>query len=40
MKGTITTNSCDWKIPYKEGKSVIKSVITDQSGDVKNATRT
>ncbi len=40
MKGTITANSCDWKIPYKEGKSVIKSVITDQSGDVKNATLT
>ncbi len=40
MKGTITTNDCDWKVPYKEGKSVIKSIITDESGNIKNATLT
>src|SRR4051812_14761450 len=38
MKGTIRENSCKWTVPYKEGRSIIKSTITDQSGDVKNAT--
>ena len=38
MKGTIKENSCNWTVPYKEGKSIIKSAITDQSGDIKNAT--
>ncbi|MEP6584118.1 MAG: hypothetical protein ABJA90_07615 [Ginsengibacter sp.] len=40
MTGTITQNSCDWKSPYKEGKSVISATIKDESGDVKNATLT
>lgn len=40
MTGTIKEKNCNWKIPYKEGKSVIKSTITDESGDVKNATLT
>jgi hypothetical protein len=36
MDGTINSITCDWKTPYKEGKTVIKSTIAmgDQSMDV------
>ncbi|HMG83890.1 MAG TPA: hypothetical protein VK559_12690 [Ferruginibacter sp.] len=40
MNGTITQNICNWKVPYKEGKSIIKATLTDKSGDVKTATIT
>lgn len=38
MKGAIKENTCNWTVPYKEGRSVIKSAITDQGGDIRNAT--
>ena len=28
MVGKITSDSCDWKRPFKEGKSVIKAIFT------------
>ena len=40
MTGTISSNTCDWKIPFKEGKSVIKASLTDAGGDVKDVTIT
>ena len=40
MKGTITFDSCVWSIPYKKGKTIIKTKLTDESGDTKNATIT
>jgi hypothetical protein len=40
MKGAIKENTCNWAVPYKEGKSVVKTALTDESGDVKNATLT
>lgn len=40
MTGTIKSDSCHWKVPYKEGKTIIKALLTDKSGDAKNATVT
>lgn len=40
MTGTIQTDSCNWPVAYKEGKSVIKAIINDNSGDKKNVTIT
>src|SRR6188472_4478090 len=33
MKGVFISNACSWKIPYKEGKTVIKTVIADPGDD-------
>ncbi|MBL4674592.1 MAG: hypothetical protein JKY70_00030 [Mucilaginibacter sp.] len=39
MTGKITSKTCEWKVPYKEGKMVIKSTISGQ-GDEKHITVT
>jgi len=36
MKGTISSIECEWKVPYKEGKTIIKSLITDERGEARN----
>jgi len=38
--GTITSMTCDWKVPYKEGKTVMKADITDPQGQVHKVTLT
>ncbi len=40
MSGPIKSNDCNWTVPFKEGKSVIKTVITGDNGDAKNVTIT
>lgn len=40
MTGTIASTDCNWTTPYKEGKSVLKTAITDPGGDTKNVTIT
>ncbi|MBS1529419.1 MAG: hypothetical protein JSU01_03850 [Bacteroidetes bacterium] len=40
MSGTISSNTCDWKVPFKEGKTIINTRLEDQSGDVKEAVLT
>lgn len=40
MIGKIKEQQCDWKIPFKEGKTIIKTDLVDPSGDVKDATIT
>ncbi|HYJ62820.1 MAG TPA: hypothetical protein VEV62_03675 [Parafilimonas sp.] len=40
MKGTINELQCDWKEPFKTGKTVIKTDLVDPHGDVKNAVLT
>ena len=40
LAGLIKEITCDWKVPFKEGKMVIKSDLSDPSGDVKQATIT
>ena len=36
MKGTINAIDCEWKTPFKEGKTSIKSLITDERGEARN----
>ena len=36
MKGTINSVECDWKIPYKQGKTSFKALITDERGEARN----
>ena len=40
LSGTIKDIQCEWKVPFKEGKTVIKSDLVDAGGDVKEATIT
>ena len=40
MTGKIKEMQCDWKVPFKDGKTVIKTDLVDPSGDVKDATIT
>jgi len=40
LAGPIKESTCDWKVPFKEGKMVIKSDLSDPNGDVKQATIT
>ena len=40
LSGTIKESTCDWKVPYKEGKMVLKADLVDPGGDVKDATIT
>lgn len=40
MTGTIKSDSCNWKLPYKEGKSVLKTTLSDPSGEAKDVTIT
>lgn len=41
MNGTIeSVVSCEWSVPYKTGKTVLKAVFGDISGDQKHATLT
>ncbi|MDR3697970.1 hypothetical protein [Mucilaginibacter sp.] len=40
MTGTIKSDTCSWPVAYKEGKTVIKAVITTQNGEDKNVTIT
>ena len=40
LSGTIKERTCEWKVPFKEGKMVIKTDLVDASGDVKQATIT
>lgn len=40
MTGKIKEQQCDWKVPYKEGKTIIKTDLIDPSGDAKEATIT
>jgi hypothetical protein len=40
MTGAIKSDSCNWKKPFKEGKSVLKATFTREGEDSKNATIT
>jgi hypothetical protein len=40
MTGKITSKTCDWKTPYKDGKMVIKSIVSGDGGDDKDVTVT
>jgi len=40
MTGKIKSDSCNWKVPYKDGKSVIKATVTDEQGTDREVTIT
>ncbi len=40
IAGVIKSHTCNWTVPFKEGKSVIKAEMSDPRGDTKNATIT
>jgi hypothetical protein len=40
MEGTVNSITCDWKTPYKEGKTVIKGIINNPKGDPMTCTVT
>ncbi len=40
MTGPIKSNSCNWSVPFKNGKTVIKATLSDDSGSDKNVTIT
>lgn len=40
MNGKISAIECQWKIPFSEGRSVIKAAFINRAGETKNATLT
>jgi hypothetical protein len=40
MTGTIKADTCNWPVAYKEGKTVLKVVISNENGEDKNVTIT
>jgi len=40
ITGTIKSTTCEWKTPFKEGKSVVKATVTDPRGQTFNITVT
>jgi hypothetical protein len=40
MTGAIKSNTCNWTVPYKEGKTIIKATLSDEQGEDKNITIT
>ena len=40
LTGTVSSYTCDWKTPLKAGKTILKAVLVDKSGDVKKVTIT
>ena len=40
MTGVIKSETCDWKVPFKEGKTVIKATVSNDQGEDRNVTLT
>ncbi len=40
MNGTIKDNTCNWKVPFKEGKTVIHATMVNGGGEEKKVTLT
>ena len=40
MEGAVNSITCDWKTPYKEGKTVIKATMTRSNGVLLHVTIT
>jgi hypothetical protein len=40
MKGEIQSDSCQWNIPFKDGRSVIKLTMKNDQGETRNCTIT
>ena len=40
LTGTIKSNTCNWTVPFKNGKTVIKALISSEGGEDRNVTIT
>ena len=40
MTGSITSTACEWKQPFKEGKTTLEAKFKDGKGEESNATIT
>lgn len=40
ITGTIKSQTCDWKVPFKDGKTVIKAAVSNDQGEERNVTIT
>jgi hypothetical protein len=40
MVGTVSKYACNWKVPFKEGKTVMKAVFPNDNGEMKNVSIT
>jgi len=40
LKGTVKSYSCDWSVPFKEGKTVIKATLANEEGETRDLTIT
>jgi hypothetical protein len=40
ITGKIKSETCDWKVPFKEGKTIIKATVSNEEGEDKNVTLT
>lgn len=40
LEGSVNSITCDWKTPYKEGKTVIKATMSGPGGQTMNMTIT
>lgn len=40
LKGTVTSYTCDWSSPFKEGKTVLKASLTNDQGETRGLTIT
>jgi len=40
ITGAIKSETCDWKVPFKEGKTIIKASVTNDQGEERNVTIT
>ena len=40
MTGSITSTACEWKQPFKEGKTTLEAKFKDEKGEQSNATIT
>ncbi|MEP7142108.1 MAG: hypothetical protein ABI707_04515 [Ferruginibacter sp.] len=36
MTGTINSDTCDWKIPFIEGKTILNATFKDEQGTTRN----
>ena len=40
LKGTVKEDTCDWKEPFKNGKTILKADLADHGGKYENSTIT
>jgi hypothetical protein len=40
LTGAVKINACDWKVPYKDGKTIVATTLKGDDGDSKDFTIT